>query len=328
VAEERHVLFRRRHVLRRSYFGNREFAALNASALAIDARALAKRYRGIEAVADLSIGVGTGEIFGFLGPNGAGKTTSVKMLLGLVFPTGGTATVLGKPLGDRGARRAVGYLPELFRYQEWLSAREVLAYHATLLKLDAPSRAIDAVIDTVGLGGRGDDRVGTFSKGMQQRLGLAVALLGDPQLIILDEPTSALDPLGRREVRDVLLMLRERHVTVFLNSHLLTEVERICDRVAIVDRGRVVAQGPIASIVGDSQAVRIRAEGDRATLETVAAPFGSVTSDDGWLTIDGIANEKIADAVSALVAAGARISAVEPMHATLEDRFLELVRER
>jgi ABC-2 type transport system ATP-binding protein len=328
VAEERYVLFRRRNVLRRSHFSNREFAALNASALAIDARALAKRYRGIEAVADLSIGVGTGEIFGFLGPNGAGKTTSVKMLLGLVFPTGGTATVLGQPLGDRGARRFVGYLPELFRYQEWLSAREVLAYHATLLKLNAPAREIDAVIDTVGLRGRGNDRVGTFSKGMQQRLGLAVALLGDPQLIILDEPTSALDPLGRREVRDVLLMLRERRVTVFLNSHLLTEVERICDRVAIVDRGRVVAQGPIASIVGDSQAVRIRAEGDRATFEAVAAPFGLVSSDDGWLTIAGIANEKIADAVGALVGAGARISAVEPMHATLEDRFLELVRKR
>jgi len=252
------------------------------------------------------------------------------MLLGLVFPTGGTATVLGKPLGDRKTRRAIGYLPELFRYQEWLSAREVLAYHAALLELETRTRgrAIDAVIESVGLTGRGDDRVGTFSKGMQQRLGLAVALLGDPPLVILDEPTSALDPLGRREVRDLLSALRERKITVFLNSHLLTEVERICDRVAIVDRGRVVAQGAIASIVGDSRSVRIRAAGESAMLDATAARFGTLVREDGWMTITGIEPEAIADAVSALVAAGARISVVEPLHATLEDRFLELVRKR
>jgi ABC-2 type transport system ATP-binding protein len=252
------------------------------------------------------------------------------MLLGLVFPTGGTASVLGKPLGDRGARRGIGYLPELFRYQEWMSAREVLAYHAALLELDTRTRTreIDSVIDTVGLRGRGDDRVRTFSKGMQQRLGIAVAILGDPQLVILDEPTSALDPLGRREVRDLLLSLRERKITIFLNSHLLTEVERICDHVAIVDRGRVVAQGAIADIVGDSQAVRIRATGDPAALGAAAAAFGTVTNDGAWLTIAGVRPDAVPDAVAALVAAGARISAVDPMHATLEDRFLELVRQR
>src|SRR5579872_5110828 len=223
---------------------------------AIDVRHLAKTYGETTAVADVSLQVARGEIFGFLGPNGAGKTTSVKMLVGLVRPSGGNGTVLGAPLGDRRARAKLGYLPELFRYQEWLSAREVLLFHCRLASVAKPGAAIARVLDVVGLSQRADDRVGTYSKGMQQRLGLAVALLGEPELVVLDEPTSALDPVGRHDVREVLRSLKAAGTAVFLNSHLLTEVEQVCDRVAIVARGRVVAEGTIAEIVGLRSAVR------------------------------------------------------------------------
>ncbi|MEA2664958.1 MAG: type transport system ATP-binding protein, partial [Candidatus Eremiobacteraeota bacterium] len=157
---------------------------------AIAARGLAKRYGRIEALRDLSLQVERGECLGFLGPNGAGKSTAVKLLLGLVRPSAGEAELLGRPVGDRRTRRGVGYLPELFRYPDWLAAREVLAFHARLIGLAGAPRAIETVLDEVGLRARAGDRVGTYSKGMQQRLGLAVALLGDPALVFLDEPTS------------------------------------------------------------------------------------------------------------------------------------------
>ncbi len=274
---------------------------------AIAARGLAKRYGRVEALRDLTLEVARGECLGFLGPNGAGKSTAVKLLLGLIRPSGGTAELLGRPVGDRRTRRGVGYLPELFRYPDWLSGREVLAFHARLIGLAGAPRAIDAVLDEVGLGARAGDRVGGYSKGMQQRLGLAVALLGDPAIVFLDEPTSALDPVGRSDVRALIERLRARGTTVFLNSHLLGEVERVCDRVCVVDRGRVVAQGSVDALVGTQRhGVRVRLE-------------------DGWHDYD-VAPAEIPDLVARLVAGGARVHAVEPRQATLEDRFLELVR--
>jgi ABC-2 type transport system ATP-binding protein len=273
---------------------------------AIVAQGLAKRYGRVDALHDLSLRVAPGECVGFLGPNGAGKSTAVKLLLGLVRPTRGTATLFGEPIGDRHTRRAAGYLPELFRYPDWLSAREVLAFHARLIRLGNAGRAIGAVLDEVGLGARGDERVGTYSKGMQQRLGIAVALLGEPRIVFLDEPTSALDPVGRGEVRALLARLRERGTTVFLNSHLLGEVERVCDRVCVLDRGRVVAEGSLDGLLGAARGVRVRL-------------------DDGWHDYD-VAAEAIPDLFARLVAEGARIHAVEPRTATLEERFLALVR--
>jgi ABC-2 type transport system ATP-binding protein len=273
---------------------------------AIAARGLAKRYGRIDALHDLTLRVAPGECLGFLGPNGAGKSTAVKVLLGLVRPTGGDAELLGRPLGDRATRRRIGYLPELFRYPEWLSAREVLAFHARLLRLAGAPRAIDAVLDEVGLRARADDRVAAYSKGMQQRLGLAVALLGDPELVFFDEPTSALDPLGRSDVRALIERLRARGTAVFLNSHLLGEVERVCDRVCIVDRGRVVVEGTIDALLGAARGAR-------------------VLLDDGWHDYD-VAPAEIPDLVARLVAGGARVHAVEPKQVSLEERFLELVR--
>ncbi|HYZ15035.1 MAG TPA: ABC transporter ATP-binding protein [Candidatus Acidoferrum sp.] len=277
-----------------------------AAADAIVARGLAKRYGRIDALRDLTLTVAPGECLGFLGPNGAGKSTAVKLLLGLVRPTSGSAMLLGRPIADRRTRREVGYLPELFRYPDWLSGREVLGFHARLLRLDDAPRAIDAVLAEVGLAERGGDRVATYSKGMQQRLGIAVALLGDPRIVFFDEPTSALDPLGRSDVRELILRLRERGTTVFLNSHLLGEVERVCDRVCIVEGGSVVAEGTIDALIGGKQGVRVRL-------------------DDGWHDYEAEPDD-VPEIVARLVAQGERVYAVEPRQRTLEDLFLELVR--
>jgi ABC-2 type transport system ATP-binding protein len=273
---------------------------------AIVAHALAKRYGRVVALEDLTLRVARGECLGFLGPNGAGKSTAVKILVGLVRATGGDAQLLGRPAGDRRTRARIGYLPELFRYPDWLAAREVLAFHAKLMRLRDAARAIDLVLLEVGLSERAGDRVGTYSKGMQQRLGLAVALLGEPEIVFLDEPTSALDPVGRSDVRALIERLRARNTTVFLNSHLLGEVERVCDRVCVVDRGRVIAEGTVDALTSQTRGVRVR-------------------SDDGWRDYD-IAHAEIPGLIARLVADGARIHAVEPKQTSLEDRFLALVK--
>src|ERR1700758_2877812 len=238
-------------------------AAQPAVSPAIHTVALTKRFGTTTAVNSLSITVQRGEVFGFLGPNGAGKTTVVKLLLGLARPTGGEALVLGAPLGDCATRRHIGYLPELFRFQALLTAREVLRLHCRLLALPKATWADEGrrALGTVGLSERGDDRVGTFSKGMQQRLGLGVALLGSPTLVVLDEPTSALDPVGRHDVREIVRGLRRRGATVFLNTHLLEEAEHVCDRVAVIDKGRAVASGTMAELTGGQASVKLRITG-------------------------------------------------------------------
>jgi ABC-2 type transport system ATP-binding protein len=295
---------------------------------AIETRGLRKTYGRTVALDGLDLRVERGEVFGLLGPNGAGKTTVVKLLLGLARPTSGRGEVLGRPLGDRTARRGIGYLPELFRYRPWLTGREVVRVHTVLADLPPAGREpeIERVLELTGMLSRADDRAGGYSKGMTQRLGLAVALLGDPALALLDEPTSALDPVGRDEVRSIVRHARERGSTVVLNSHLLGEVERLCDRVAIVDRGRVIAAGRLDELLGES-AVRIRVtglDGDDA-VRRILAPFGRTTLEDGWWLIRPMDPERVPDAVHALVGAGGRIHAVDPARSSLEERFLELV---
>jgi ABC-2 type transport system ATP-binding protein len=288
---------------------------------------LHKRYGKTVAVRSLSMSVGRREIFGFLGPNGAGKTTVVKMLLGLARPSGGEAMVLGAPAGDRETRRRIGYLPELFRFQPWLTAREVLYLHCRLL--DLPKRswasAADGSLETVGLAARASDKVGGFSKGMQQRLGLGVALLGNPDLVILDEPTSALDPIGRHDVRQITRDLRDRGATVFLNTHLLEEAEQVCDRVAVIDKGTAVATGTLTELLGRQARVRLKiTELPDAWSQRLGA-FGTWTSAGDWYTVDGLDAAKVPDLISRIVALGGRIEAVIPEHQSLEDRFLELL---
>jgi ABC-2 type transport system ATP-binding protein len=295
---------------------------------AIDLHDVAKSYGKTTALEGLSLTVGRGELVGLLGPNGAGKTTTIKLLLGLVRPTAGSGQVLGAPLGDRQARAAIGYLPELFRYQPWLHAREVLALHAELARVPSGRRggAIDDALALVGLTDRANDPVSAFSKGMQQRLGLGVALLGDPDLVLLDEPTSALDPVGRTDVRAIVRAARDRGATVILNSHLLTEVERVCDRVIILDHGRIIAAGSLDEVVA-SDGVRLRVTELSEAGRTAAAAFGPVTLEDDWLSVRPMAAERIPDLVAALVATGGRVHAVEPGRGSLEARFLELLAE-
>jgi len=285
-----------------------------------------KRYAKVVALNDLSLSVDHG-VFGFLGPNGAGKTTAVKILLGLTRPTTGTGSVAGAAFGSKGSLGRIGYLPELFRYQSWLTAREVLALHCELAGIDRVrwGSEIERILATVGLADRGTSRVGTFSKGMQQRLGLGVALLDDPAVVLLDEPTSALDPVGRHDVREIIRALREKGTIVFLNSHLLSEVEQVCDAVAIVDRGRVVAQGDLAELLRTSS-VRVRATGVSREARAAMARFGELDDDaDGAVVVKGIDRERIPELVAAIVASGARVYAVESQHESLEERFLSLL---
>ena len=299
------------------------------SSPAIHTVGLSKRFGQTVAVRSLSMTVPRGEVFGFLGPNGAGKTTVVKLLLGLVRPSGGEVMVLGAPAGDRLTRRRIGYLPELFRYQQLLTAVEVLRLHCRLLRLPKGSwdGQIRETLGTVGLLDRGDDRVGAFSKGMQQRLGLGVALLGSPDLVVLDEPTSALDPVGRHDVRQIIRALRDRGATVFLNTHLLEEAQYVCERVAVIDRGVAVAVGSLAEILGRQTSVSLQVDGLADGWWSALGGYGRWQRDGGGLSVEGIDPERIPDLVRQVVALGGRVRAVVPKTKSLETRFLELLGE-
>ncbi|HWL38356.1 MAG TPA: ABC transporter ATP-binding protein [Frankiaceae bacterium] len=288
---------------------------------------LRKRYGKRQAVDEISLEVGRGQIVGLLGPNGAGKTTVIKMLLGLVRPDAGEVMLLGRPATDPAARAKVGYLPELFRYQPWLNAAEVLTLHVRLSGFDVSAQERRDCLALVGLADRAGDRVGGFSKGMQQRLGLAVALVARPELVILDEPTSALDPLGRADVRDIVLDLRSRGVAVLLNSHLIGEVERVCDRVVILDGGRVAASGTLVELLGKRELKLHLTDVSPRVLERLG---DRVEREGDWFTValpaedDGVG---VPDLVGDLVALGARVHAVEPARISLEERLLGILRD-
>ena len=288
---------------------------------------LRKRYGRQLAVDDVSLEVRRGDVVGLLGPNGAGKTTVIKVLLGLVRPDAGEAMLLGRPARDPSARVRVGYLPELFRYQPWLTAAEVLALHVRLAGLDVPVDEQRDRLDRVGLGARGGDRVGGFSKGMQQRLGLAVALVARPELVVLDEPTSALDPVGRVDVRDLVLELKAEGVAVLLNSHLIGEVERVCDRVVILDRGRVAASGTLAELLGQRE-VRLHLTDVTTVAEVRLGSIGTVDRTGDWFTVALPTEDEdvVAELVRDLVADGVRVHAVEPARISLEERLLGILR--
>jgi ABC-2 type transport system ATP-binding protein len=293
----------------------------------IAAEGLRKAYRQRTVLDGVDLHVGPGQVVGLLGPNGAGKTTIVKSLLGMVHLDAGSATLLGRPVGDPAARGALGYLPEQFQYPGWLDGRQVLEVHARLLGLplaDRPAAIADA-LRLVGLAGRGDDRVAGYSKGMQQRLGLATAVLGRPELVILDEPTSALDPIGRREVRDLIRSLRDAGTAVLLNSHLLGEVEQVCDHVVILDRGRVVHSGALADVAVGAE-VRVTLEALDEDAVAVLHGFGRLTArdaDTALVALDDVA--AVPALAAALVRRGHGIRGLVPLQRSLEDVFVDLV---
>ncbi|PRR69143.1 ABC transporter ATP-binding protein [Neomoorella humiferrea] len=296
----------------------------------IEARNLTKIYGRQVACREICLSVEEGQIFGLLGPNGAGKSTLVKMLVGLVYPTAGEAKVAGYTPQDIRGRRRVGFLPENFRLHGWMKGEELLTFHARLAGLEgrAASRRAHEVLELVGLAGEGQKLVADYSKGMQQRLGLAAALVGDPRVVFLDEPTSALDPLGRLQVREILLALKEAGKTVFLNSHLLSEVEQVCDRVAIINRGTVVAAGRLDELQAGPATVAIRLAGlTRELVAELRRRYPELQLEGDRLTLALGGREEIADLVARLVAGGCRIYEVRPGHSSLEDVFVHLVRE-
>ena len=295
---------------------------------AIETDQLRKVFGNYAAVKGLTLQVKQGEVFGFLGPNGAGKTTSIKMLLGLTAPTSGAASLLGKPIGARAALAQIGFLPEHFRFQEWLTASEFLLLHGQLLNMktgDLNAR-MDELLERVGLLDYRNKQLRTFSKGMLQRIGLAQALLNRPALVFLDEPTSGLDPVGRRLVRDIIHELRQQGTCVFLNSHLLSEIEITCDRVAFIRHGEVVRVLEMKSLsIGQSQ-VTIRANPLSPEVLNGLCRWGQdVQLDHDHVTMN-IQNDSVLPEITRyLVEQGADVYSISPNRLSLEEVFIETV---
>jgi ABC-2 type transport system ATP-binding protein len=296
--------------------------------LAIQTWDLRKTYGQKVAVRDLTLEVRQGEVFGFLGPNGAGKTTSIKMLLGLVKPTGGRATILGQPITDVEIRRRIGFLPEHFRFQDWLTAEELLRLHGRLYGMTAAElrQRIPALLELVGLLPHRNQHLNEFSKGMLQRIGLAQALLNDPGLIFLDEPTSGLDPVGRRLVRDIIRNQRLRGVTVFLSSHQLGEVEVTCDRVSFIKHGELLAVKELQSLMPGELTVLLRARNLSAEVITGLERWARVAGIDGEQLTLRVAGDNLLPEVSRYLAAnGVDVYAFTPQQPSLEDLFIQIV---
>jgi len=295
---------------------------------AIEIQGLRKQFGDQVAVRGLSLEVERGEVFGFLGPNGAGKTTSVKMLLGLMQPTSGNASLLGRPITDRFARTRVGFLPEHFRFHDWLTAREFLTINGQLYGIDhgrLQHRILD-LLERVGIAEYHDKQLRTFSKGMLQRIGLAQALLNQPELVFLDEPTSGLDPVGRRLVRDIIHHLREKGTTVFLNSHLLSEVEITCDRVAFIKHGEVLRVSQVSQLVEGSTTITIHARGFDGEGLAALAQFGQDLRVEGERIIFSINDDSVLPEINrCLVSRGVDVFSIIPQRLSLEDLFIQVV---
>ncbi len=296
--------------------------------LAIETTHLRKEFGRKVAVQDLTLEVPRGEVFGFLGPNGAGKTTAIKVLMGLIHPTSGSARLLGLAPEDVHAKERVGFLPELFRFHEWLTAEEFLDFHGQLYGMGAAKRRrrVPEVLELVGLRGEAKYRLRTFSKGMQQRIGIAQAILNWPDVVLLDEPTSALDPIGRRDVRDLIRLLKEEGRTVFLNSHLLSEVEMVCDRVAIIDRGRVIATGRLQELLAQTLEVEVEAAGSTPEMLQDLQRLGqSAESVDGRIVLRLPDRESIPLVAETVLRHGGKLYSLSRRRGSLEDLFIRVV---
>lgn len=299
-------------------------------AVAIRAEGLTKRFfqRGeVVAVDHLDLAVETGEIFGFLGPNGAGKTTTIKMLLGLIFPDGGKAEVLGLPAGAQEMRRQVSYLPENPYFYDHLTGGELLDFYGRLFGLSGAERAkrVDSLMDLVGLRNDKAKQLKQYSKGMMQRIGIAQALINDPKLLIFDEPTSGLDPVAHIEIRNLIESLRDQGKTVFLSSHQLSDVELVCDRVCILNYGKLVKQGRVEDLVAEGR-TEITANGVSAEvtgkLKDVAT---AVKSDNGRVVVTCTDDDVVNDVLDLIRSGRGKVVSVVPLKRSLEEIFVETV---
>jgi ABC-2 type transport system ATP-binding protein len=302
----------------------------------IEATGLSKVYtarfgsRRVTALAGINLRVEQGQVFGLLGPNGAGKTTTVKILLGLTRPTAGQARLLGRAAADPESRRRVGYLPEGHRFPGYLTARQTLSTFGRMSGMEKPvlRRRTGELLERVGLAEWADVRVKKFSKGMTQRLGLAAALVHDPEVLLLDEPTDGVDPVGRREIRDLLQEEAKRGKTVLLNSHLLSEIERTCDRVAVLRAGRVAAAGRIEDLTASGTRYKLVATGvDDALITAFRETGASVERVNGHLDLSAKDLDHVNAIVDRLRAAGGKLQELTPLRSSLEDVFVDLVRE-
>lgn len=304
-------------------------------AAAIEIQNLTKTYHNIArsgtftAVDNLNLRVEQGQIFGFLGPNGAGKTTTIKMLLGLIFPTHGDAFLLGRPIGDLEVKREIAYLPESPYFYDYLTGPELLDFYGRLFGLSDKVRKerIEELIHTVGLGHATGRTLRQYSKGMLQRIGIAQALINDPKLLFFDEPTSGLDPVAHIDIRNLILRLKDQGKTVFLSSHQLSDVEMVCDRVAIIHRGVLRTTGHVAELLTGSQ-VRIVTLGlPKDALEKIRGLAERVDDEDGQATIWESDDARVDAIVDTVRGAGARVVSLTPERRSLEDIFLETVSE-
>jgi ABC-2 type transport system ATP-binding protein len=298
---------------------------------AVEIQGLRKVYQQIIAVDDLSLVTYQGEAFGFLGPNGAGKSTVVKILTGLVMPTKGTVRVLGQPVSHLPTRRRVGYLPEFPTFHRWLKAEDFLDFHGRLygLKREAREKRIKEVLTMVGLSGREDQKLGTFSKGMLQRIGLAQALINKPDLVILDELVSGLDPVGQRDMRELLCELKAGGTSIFLNSHLLADVEAICDRVAIINQGQVLKVGAPTELFNEKKMLELRVDqvSDELLQRLNTATFVVEHKEDDprSLLIEIQHEEQAADIADIVHACGARLYTLASRRLSLEQIFFQTI---
>src|SRR3989475_6062901 len=298
---------------------------------AVEIQGLRKVYRQIIAVDDISLVTYQGEAFGFLGPNGAGKSTVVTILTDLVAPTKGTVRVLGQPINHVQSRKQVGYLPEFPSFHRWFKARDFLEFHGRLygLKSTFLEKRIMEVLEMVGLSGRENQKLGTFSKGMLQRIGLAQAIIHKPDLVILDELVSGLDPVGQRDMRELLRELKAEGTSIFLNSHLLADVEAICDRVAIINQGRILKVGAPAELFDKKKVFEVRvdhvSEELLQRLHTIALDIQHKEDDPNCLMIEIEREEQAADIADIVHACGARLYTLAPRHLSLEQIFFQTI---
>jgi len=290
-----------------------------------------KRFE-VRALEDVSINVSKGEIFGLLGPNGAGKTTFVRILLGITYPSSGDALLFGEPVSHHQNKKKVGFLPENHRYPMHFSGKGVLRYFGILSGIERPllSKRIDELLHLVNMSQWRRMKIKKYSKGMLQRIGLAQALINDPELLFLDEPTDGVDPVGRKEIRDILKRLRNEGKTIFLNSHLLSEVELISDRVAILKKGQVIKSGTVdeLTITGDEYEIRYDGNIDDALLNKIKSIDGTVRIENGTLFIAAESKETVNSVLDTLRSNGIFVKSMSQHKSTLEDSFINLINEK